>query len=74
MAGHKALGLKRNAARSAVTHGHLTGALPQLLAKYPDCPVLLHSEEAPFLLGTFTAPYYDPRSAPLKVKFHLWTG
>lgn len=38
---------------SAVTHGHAdhVGALPQLLQHFPEVPVVLHSGEAPFLLG-----------------------
>ena len=40
-----------HACSSAVTHGHHdhVGALVELMAAYPDAPVLLHSEEAPFL-------------------------
>lgn len=40
-----------HACSCAVTHGHHdhVGALVELMAAYPDAPVLLHSEEAPFL-------------------------
>ncbi|EFN52382.1 hypothetical protein CHLNCDRAFT_58851 [Chlorella variabilis] len=36
-----------------LTHGHAdhVGALPQLLQHFPEVPVVLHSGEAPFLLG-----------------------
>ena len=34
----------------------------------------MHANEAPFLLGNSTEPYYDLHTVPLKVKLYLWTG
>lgn len=44
-----------------MTHGHFdhSGGLPLLLEAYPDVPVLVHADEAPFLQGA-AAQYMSP--------------
>ena len=52
-------------APSAVTHAHAdhVGALPALQQAFPGTPIVLHADEAPFLLGH--EQYVPPGSAVL---------
>ena len=54
---------------AAVTHAHFdhVGAIPQLLKLYPQALVVVHSKEAPFLMGQHPAgqQQYSSRSAVL---------
>ncbi len=50
-----------------MTHGHAdhTGAVPQLLAAYPEVKVVAHVDELKYLIGEPPANYFGGLDRPL---------